>query len=63
MSFGAIVGIRRLDVSLTDLGISGGSFGFGLDNLTFVPEPSTALLLATGLAALGVRRRGRPWNL
>ena len=28
-----------------------------VDNVTFVPEPGTALLVGLGLAALGVRRR------
>ncbi len=44
----------------------GGSGGVGLDDLTFnpvtpIPEPSTALLLATGLAALAVGRRRAAW--
>jgi formylglycine-generating enzyme required for sulfatase activity len=35
--------------------------GFGF-RVASIPEPSTALLLASGLAALGVRQRRRPWN-
>ena len=31
----------------------------GIDNITAVPEPGTALLVATGLAAIAVRRRPR----
>lgn len=31
----------------------------GLDDLTFVPEPSAALLLASGLVALAMGRRPR----
>ena len=49
-----------------DLGaVGGGMFGFGIlldrnpgaSQVTLVPEPSTALLVASGLAALAVGRR------
>ena len=30
-----------------------------IDNVSLIPEPTTALLLTLGLARLGMRRRGR----
>jgi len=45
------------EVSLHDLRAVGSGDDFALDDLVLVPEPSTGLLLAGALTALGIRRR------
>ena len=42
-----------------DFGAGNGTYGVQITQLFAVPEPSTALLLTSGLLALGVMRRER----
>jgi len=51
------VGVSRMLVDMTPA--QGSAVRFAYDNLTFVPEPTTAMLVAAGLAWFAVRRRGR----
>jgi hypothetical protein len=50
------VGVLRILVDMTPAQGSG-AFRFAYDNLTFVPEPATAMLIAAGLAGFAMRRR------
>lgn len=66
MRFFAITAAERIQSIhfATADGASSTSGSFGIDNLTIgspapVPEPATLLMLGSGLAALGVRRRMR----
>ena len=59
-SIGALTGFQLLELKLESP--TGGSDGsaqtsVSYDNLRLVPEPSTAVLLALGLAALSRRRQ------
>ncbi|MHC4109213.1 MAG: PEP-CTERM sorting domain-containing protein, partial [Planctomycetota bacterium] len=47
------------DVVKLEVAFLGSPTSGGLDNLTFIPEPSTAVLLALGLAGIGAARRRR----
>jgi len=47
-------GFDAFDVVQVEIAFSGSA---GLDNVSFVPEPSTALLVGLGLTALGLRRK------
>ena len=58
--FGAVGGVRRLEVSVSNIVNPPLHFGIGLDNLTFAPEPSAELLALPALVALGaLARRAR----
>lgn len=61
-SFDRFVGFRVTSGSLiAGVSISNNDMaGLAYDNVTFVPEPSAALLLFTGLLGLGIRARRRP---
>ncbi len=50
--------VDTIEVQLLGTEPSGTSSG-GIDNLTFIPEPGTGLLLGSGLLLLALRRHPR----
>jgi hypothetical protein len=50
----------ELNVTSLELRFNGGSPSAAVDNLSFIPEPSTALLVGLGLVGMArLRQRGR----
>ncbi len=59
-----VFGWIELSISGTDLSVAGNAVAYGARGIFVgtnisIPDPSTALLLASGLVAMGVRRRRR----
>jgi len=52
------IGFVMSGTDVGDFGLNTPAY-FALDGLVVIPEPATALLCATGLVVLGIRRRGR----
>ena len=50
-------GFDAADVRSLNVAYTGSSSSGAIDNVTFVPEPTTAVLVGLGLLGLGIARR------